>query len=340
VESAEKHVAESDTAARPSGTLESECCGGIGDPRMDCDSPLSAHLRGGVPVEGKEGCPTPLAWQQVLAGVAEQSRPWSVAFSRGQVSGIEFGQGPPLYFLNAAGGDHRLWMHLCWLFREDRTCILFDEPAWSSAPRPGQWRSCMTDAVRAIADQRGDDRFSIYASGLGGLVALELMRASPDRVDVAVLQGAFLRRKWSPVERLLSLIGRVTPGRIAKLPGWEKIQEQNHRLCFPPYDPTRWEFLRDNLASTPIKTASYRMAVAARGVESNGLSSIKAPIMLIRCEADGASLSKLEDQLAAALPHARMEWMHTSGHFPHVTHPHRLAKIVRPFLVQDASQRP
>ncbi len=336
VESVEKSaIADATSAAPTAASTESECCGGIGDPRMDCDSPLSAHLRGAATADGREGCPTPLAWQQVLAGVAEQSTQWSIPFSHGRIAGIEFGQGTPLYFLNPAGGDHKLWMLLCWLFREERTCILFDEPQWDRAPWPAHWLPRMTDAVRAIADHRGDDQVSLYASGLGGLVALNFMQESPERVDRAILQGGFLRRKWSSAERLLASVGRIAPGRVARLPAWEKIQQQNHRLCFPPYDPTRWEFLRDNLASTPIKTASLKMAAAAKGVGVQGSSAIKTPIMLIRCEGDGAALSKLEDELAAALPQARMEWMHTSGHFPHVTHPHRLAKVVRPFLMQS-----
>jgi pimeloyl-ACP methyl ester carboxylesterase len=330
-------VESADTAATPesapsAGASETECCGGIGDPRMDCDSPLSAHLKGSG--EGREGCPTPLAWQQVLAGVGEQSVPWSIPFSHGRIGGIEFGQGPPLYFLNTAGGDHRLWMLFCWLFREERTCILFDDPAWNKTPSPARWLDSMADAVLAVADHRGDSTFELYASGFGGLTALSLMHRAPGRVRRGVLQGAFSHRNWSLAERLLSTLGRITPGRVSHLPGWQAIQEQNHRICFPPYDPTRWEFLRDNLASTTIQSASLKMAVAARGIAADVLASIKTPLLLIRCEGDGAALSQLEEEMASALPHAQVEWMHTSGHFPHVTHPHRLAKVVRPFLTQ------
>ena len=291
-----------------------------------------AHLRGAA--DGKEGCPTPLAWQQVLASVDEQSVPWSIPFAHGRISGIEFGQGPPIYFLNAAGGDDKLWMLLCWLFREERTCILFDEPAWQSTPSPAQWLDRMTDAVRAIAEHRGDDTFTLYASGLGGLVALNVMRELPGRVDRALLQGAFAKREWSITERLFAFAGRMAPGRVEHLPGWSKIQEQNHRICFPPYDPTRWEFLRDNLASTPIASAALKMAVASRGIAPEKLADIQTPMLLIRCEGDGSALTHQEEQLAALLPHAQVEWMHTSGHFPHVTHPHRLAKVVRPFVTQ------
>lgn len=333
VESAETTVS---AAASAPVTPDSECCGGIGDPRMDCDSPLSAHLRGS---ENREGCPTPLAWQQVLASVHEMSIPWTIPFAHGRISGIEFGQGPPLYFLNPSGGDHRLWMLLCWLFREERTCILFDEPAWQKTPSPSHWLSWMTDAMAAIADHRGDDQMELYASGLGGVVALSVMQRMPQRIRRAVLQGAFTHRDWSPAERLLALLGRVTPGRVSHLPGWQRIVEQNHRSCFPPYDPTRWEFLRDNLAAVPIKSAALRMRVASRGISTEAFSEIKTPLLLIRCEGDGAALTKLEEELAAALPQAQVEWMHTSGHFPHVTHPHRLAKVVRPFLMPVQESR-
>ena len=40
------------------------------------------------------------------------------------------------------------------------------------------------------------------------------------------------------------------------------------------------------------------------------------------------------EELEAALPHARSEWLHTTGQLPHLTHPHRLSKLVREFIVQ------
>jgi hypothetical protein len=41
--------------------------------------------------------------------------------------------------------------------------------------------------------------------------------------------------------------------------------------------------------------------------------------------------------LASGLPCARTEFLHTTGHLPYLTHPHRIAKLTREFLLDEAS---
>ncbi len=113
--------------------------------------------------------------------------------------------------------------------------------------------------------------------------------------------------------------------------------ESNHRRWFPPFDTNRWEFLRDNLSATPTRRFADCMRAWHRPVVSDQLQAIAQPVLLVRTEGEGAETTAAQEVLTGQLPSARVEWMHSTGHFPHVTHPHRLAKLVREYLDPPAA---
>lgn len=61
------------------------------------------------------------------------------------------------------------------------------------------------------------------------------------------------------------------------------------------------------------------------------LREVHQPVLIVRTEGEGRLLTDGAEALAAGLPHARVEWLHSAGQFPHVTHPHRLVKLLRDF---------
>ena len=64
------------------------------------------------------------------------------------------------------------------------------------------------------------------------------------------------------------------------------------------------------------------------------LSAILHPILLIQSEGEGAVSSQCHDELASGLPNAKSEWLHSCGHIPYLTHPHRVAKLVQTFFLE------
>jgi hypothetical protein len=69
------------------------------------------------------------------------------------------------------------------------------------------------------------------------------------------------------------------------------------------------------------------------------LKEISCPALLIRTEGQGRLEAEGHDVLERNLPDVRSEWMHSSGLHPCLTHPHRLAKLLKPFFSgsEDAS---
>jgi pimeloyl-ACP methyl ester carboxylesterase len=187
----------------------------------------------------------------------------------------------------------------------------------------------------AVADHQGDQQFSLFATSFGSLVGLRALQAAPDRIDRAVIQGGFAHRQLSIAERFVANLGRILPGRLKSLPGAQAIQQQNHRVWFPPLDQTRWQFFLDDASQVPLKTLARRGHIIRDTDLRPALASIQQPVLLIQCEGDGLVTRDCHETLAKGLPHAETAWMHSAGHIPHLTSPHRLAKFLRDFLLTE-----
>jgi pimeloyl-ACP methyl ester carboxylesterase len=287
-----------------------------------------------------EPCPPPLAWQDVLEEFRARRTSIPFIFQGRTAVAHAFGAGRPLCFLNPAAGDCELFALTAWLLRDECECLLLDYPPLRPIGSPLSALNQCGAALQAAVDVWGHGRFSVIAAGFGSLVALHLMSIEPDDVESAILVCGSARRRLSLVERGLLAWGRVWPGPVRRIPGWLAVQQQNHRRWFPPFDATRWEFLLDNLGATPTAQLARRMSVMG-GVDLRlDLPQIRQPVLLVRTEGEGAVSAACQDELAAGLPHAQSEWLHTTGQLPYLTHPHRLAKLVKSFLLKEPSPQP
>lgn len=325
-------VSETETQpAIPADPESGVCCGG-GDEGHGC----SQESPGGVPRPGPlDGCPTPLAWQQVLTAFHEQSTAFEVQRPGYRLRGCALGNGPPLYLLCGMGGSSDSFCLLAYLLRDLFRCVVFDYPGTFEAVHPSRrvTRESLRDDLLAVADQQRDPQFSLFATSFGGLVAFETLLAAPDRISRAVIQGGFARRQLSFAERAIVRLGGFLPGKLKSLPGSRTVQEQNHRRWFPPLDATRWQFFSDDAGQVPIQSMARRGAIIRDTDLRPKLAQIQQPILLIQAEGDGLVTRECHEALAKGLPHAEVAWMHSAGHLPHLTSPHRLAKFLRDFLL-------
>ena len=285
------------------------------------------------PPEG-EGCPPPLEWQQVVQEFVQQGDAWYLDRPGYRLQGRTWGTGQPLYFLNGINGTHELFALLVYLLRNEYRCVLFDYPGTrgGSAESRGLTLDQLDDDLFAVADQIGDQQFDLFATSFGTLVSLGAMLRRPERIRRAILQGGFASRQLSLSERALIRVWSHLPGRFKHVPLRRLVQQANHRRWFPPFDSTRWEFLMENSGFTPAASVAHRAAVIRDTSLVERLQEIQTPIMLIRCEGEGIVPEECHAVMAERLPQATSEHMHTTGHLPYLTHPHRIAKLIRAFL--------
>ena len=298
---------------------------------MSDTKPSSSATLGEPPPVG-EPCPTPLVWQEVLAAYRSESTAWELTNGSHRLVGRTWGRGRPLCLLNGFAATAEMSALTMWLLREEFRCVVFDTFEESAPRRTRPTMSDFASDVLAAADHHGADSIGVFGASFGAAVALQTALESPGRIEGLVLQHGFARRRLSMSERLLAGWCRRSRRTLAQFPWRRRIQELNHRRWFPPFDGTRFEFLVDSTGSIPLADLA-RKALAVHGFDiANRLGEIACPVLLLRTEGEGGIEAGLHARLERGLKGSRTEWLHSSGLHPSLTHPHRLAKLIKSFF--------
>lgn len=296
----------------------------------------------GESAAASSGCPSPVPWRQVIDAFNADAKHWKLDRGRYELEGSTWGDGPPLYFLHGLTAKRELFSLLVWLLRDTFRCVMIDLPG-SRRGRPMRGRlsaSDIADDVFAAADFNGDKRFQLFASSFSSIVALEALAAGQDRIERAVLQGGFAHLKLSLAERVLIRLGLLMPGHLNILIFRRTIQAYSHKRWFPPFDHGRWDLYVKTSGDVPMASIARRAAIIRDYDGRPKLGQIRQPVMLVRSEGEGIISSAAHEELASGLPDSRTEWLHSSGHLPFLTHPHRLANLIRPFYLGEAPVEP
>ncbi|MEW4490696.1 hypothetical protein AB1L42_21615 [Thalassoglobus sp. JC818] len=279
-----------------------------------------------------EPCPTPLDWQDVVRAFLEERREGEIALGRSKLTATQIGQGPPLVLLPASGCSAKIYALLAWLLREERQLWIFSEPKFERTPSA---RNLIPELAASYAEAIRDlfgGPVDVYAPTFSSQIAMKMMIDSPEFLKNVVLQSAWAHRPLNWTETALARSGMWIPFSIRRVPLWLSSQVANHRPWFPPYDETRFGFLLSETYRVSVSENCRRMLAADATDLSAEVSHIQKRILLLRAEGDGAIINREEDRLEKSLPACDVEWMHTSGHYPFLTHPHRLVKILRAFF--------
>ncbi|MBO09857.1 MAG: hypothetical protein CMJ68_03755 [Planctomycetaceae bacterium] len=296
-------------------------------------------------------CPTPLSWQQVLSSVEDQSETWEINGDRGLIQGRAIGSGPALVFLNPLLGNWQMMALTAWVLRDEFRCILYDDSSFlEPRPRiaPGTVDDLVADLWR-VCEQCCDGPVVLVGTGLGSAVGLSALAEHDNRIAAAVLQGPLVETRLTAPERCLTRIGSHLPGRLSHLPGFRSLMVHNHQPWFPPFDQSRLAFAVDNTGNLPLRIAARR----ARRLDQLDLADCldrlassdqpSPPILLIVPESlQNESLPSRSTAVQEILSHvstASVEALAGCGPLGCLTHPHRLAKLVRTFLQESDSNR-
>jgi pimeloyl-ACP methyl ester carboxylesterase len=280
------------------------------------------------------GCPPPLRCRQIAELFEQQASAWDSDGSPVGTHGWCWGAGPPIYLLNAVGVPARLGVLLAWLLREDHRCVLID---WR-APSPRQRLTLddyAADFVRLL-ESAEESAVTVLGGSFGGAVALRAAARRPELFGRIVLQGVASRRTLTLMERWLMSGLRRSARTQGTLPGRERIETLNHRRWFPPLDPDRWAWYLETTGAVPAALYAAQSQALHRDELTSELPRIATPVLAIDAEGVGPTLRAAQLRLQQAIPGARTVRMHTTGYHPGLTHPHRLAKVIRQFETDPA----
>ncbi len=322
------------TPQTPVAPTVSDC-----DESTECctDEPVASREHERIDGAG-EPCPAPIVWQEIHEKFLSQSTSWEFIRGPHRLIGHTWGEGPPLYFLNNFAATAELFSLTVWLLKDHFRCVLFDVFAFDreKSGRATPLISDFAEDLFAVADQLGDQRISVYGAGFGAAVGLQAAINNPSRIERLVLQHGFASRRLSLFERLLISICLRSSQTLDRMPQRRRFQAVNHQPWFPPFDHSRFDFLVKSTGSLYLKD----MAMQALAVNSFNVSSrlceIDCPVLLLRTEGEGHMAAKSQEVLERQLRNRKTEWMHSAGQHPCLTHPHRVAKLIKSFCVFES----
>lgn len=308
-------------------------------PRDAATSPLRLPSDG-TTVPGGEACPPPLVWQEVLSAYQSDSQPWELDRGSRRLVGRSWGQGPPLYLLNGFVGTAELYSLLIWLLRDSFRCVVFDTVVAEKSRRARFTIHDFADDVIASMDHHGDSAACLFAPTFGSAVALEAALNQSARIAGLVLQHGMASRRLSWSEWLLAEWCQRSRRLLRDLPWRRRVQELNHRRWFPPFDGTRFEFLVESTGKIPVAELAQKATAINAARLQHRLPEVTCPVLLVRTEGQGPLETASHEILERGLPNSHSEWLHSAGLHPYLTHPHRLAKLIKPFFLGDPAVPP
>ncbi|MCC6854168.1 MAG: alpha/beta fold hydrolase [Rubrivivax sp.] len=186
--------------------------------------------------------------------------------------------------------------------------------------------------------QRLPERFSVVGFSLGGLIALELLRRAPERVE----RLAMIASNAEAATRRTDLRTRAQwrlwrqHGPLAALqPVWPNYFGRARRL-------TRERALVRRMAqATPAKSARAQLTWAAERPQGRStLASFQAPLLIVSGRRDRLCPRSAQQHMLRAQPHARWHELRHCGHLIPLEAPRRLGRLLACWLAEPSDVSP
>ena len=102
------------------------------------------------------------------------------------------GEGPPILFLHGVGSDKSVWKPQLDHFGNARRAVAFDYPGYGESEQaPDATRDDFAAAILAAMDALGIQQAHICGLSLGGVIAIAMHAAAPDRCTSLILADSF-----------------------------------------------------------------------------------------------------------------------------------------------------
>lgn len=192
------------------------------------------------------------------------------------------------------------------------------------------------DTIEGFAQRLLDNappKFILIAHAMGGFVAFEVLRRAPERVAKLVLIST-LASADGPAQtaRRQGYIDLVESGQF------DQVVEERIPILFPEEkrgDARLLGIARRMAADTGAETfLAQQRAIMARIDSRPRLGEIAVPTLLIWGEKDGITSRAHHDEIAEAIPGARLKVVPGAGHLPTVEAPEVVVPLLADFIDQ------
>jgi 3-oxoadipate enol-lactonase len=232
----------------------------------------------------------------------------------------------PIVFLHGVGSDKSVWHPQLAHFGLQRSAIAFDYPGYGeSDPFPeGTTRDDFAGAIILAMNELGIDRAHICGLSLGGVIAIAINHAAPERCASLILADTFAAHPDGQAIYERSLIGS------RDLPAMAEARVD--ALLAQPSDPR----VRSEVVETMSRIDPAAYCIGAEAVwlaeQRDRAGDIGVPTLVLVGDQDIVTPPQLSRELAQMIPGARMEFISGAGHLGNLERPGEFNRLVQEFI--------
>ena len=259
------------------------------------------------------------------------------------------GTGVPLLVVNAVGAGLAVWRRVLLDVARERPIVMWDhrglhgsEPSFSGRLDPG----AQAEDAAAVLDHFAIERFVMASWSNGTRIALEVSHRYMERVAAfAIVCGGYghpfgrLLRNLEPASILPSVAGVAKhfssfiegPFRgLTSRPELAGLVRQSGMIAATADTSALVDFLR-GLASCDLRTLLATYEAIAGDPAPELLNDVHAPTLIVAGERDPFTTRRVTDEMARAIPGARLEVYERATHYLPIEYPARLSEDLRDF---------
>ena len=238
------------------------------------------------------------------------------------------GDATPIVFLHGVGSDKSVWRLQLEHFGRERRAVAFDYPGYGdSDPAPdGTTRDDYAAAILSAMDALGISQAHICGLSLGGVAAIAINHAAPDRCASLILADTFAAHSDGRAiyERSIAATDTGTMRQLA--------DARVDVLLAQPADPAIRAEVVETMAA--IDPAAYRIGAEAVWLadQSDRVHDIRVPVLVLCGAEDRVTPRALSTALTRLIPGARCELIDRAGHLSNLEQPDDFNTLVGAFI--------
>ena len=238
------------------------------------------------------------------------------------------GGATPIVFLHGVGSDKSVWHPQLAHFGRDRRAIAFDYPGYGeSDPAPhGTTRDDYAAAILFAMTELGVERAHVCGLSLGGVIAIALHHAAPERCASLILADTFAKH---PDGRAIYDRSTAASGDMRAM-----AEARTDVLLAQPIDPAVRAEVIETMAK--IDPAAFRIGAEAVWLADQAAraQAIRVPALVICGAEDTVTPPALSHALAQLIAGARYEEIERAGHLTNLERPDAFNAAVEGFIRQ------
>ena len=249
---------------------------------------------------------------------------------------VERGTGPALVLIPGLLGLHTAWRFQMDDFSKRYRCIAFDHRGTGDSDKPetGYTTELIARDVIGLMDKLGIDKAHIAGTSTGGCVLQNLAIDHPGRVRSCIFSNT-----WVKADEYITRV-QLTRKRIALSYGAQEYVKVSSLFTNGPaqfrYDLDKVEAVEQRALATvgPVEVLAQRLDMTLAHDRSGDLGKIESPSLVIGTRDDATVPSYQSEDLAKAIPGARLVIVEEGGHYSYRRHWQQWNRMVDAFLTE------